>query len=154
MTRGPKTADVEARAYHHGDLRNALIIAAAELIEEKGVDGFAMVDAESAAGVDSADMARELCPAGLDGEPLDGLLFVHPPSSKGADGDCRMVIINADGSRPEACGNVAFDDGQEMRVTSDWTPGMPLAELVVDGQPLALKIGNRFLFFFGLDLYR
>ena len=37
---------------------------------------------------------------------------------------------------------VGFDDGQEMRVTSDWTPGMPLAELMVDGEPLALKIGK------------
>ena len=40
--------------YHHGDLRNALIIAAAELIEESGSDDFAMVDAARRAGVSSA----------------------------------------------------------------------------------------------------
>jgi len=43
-----------ARAYHHGDLRNALIIAAAELIEESGSEDFAMVDAARRAGVSSA----------------------------------------------------------------------------------------------------
>ena len=31
-----------ATTYHHGDLRNALIIAAAELIEESGSLNFAM----------------------------------------------------------------------------------------------------------------
>jgi AcrR family transcriptional regulator len=43
-----------ARRYHHGDLRNALIIAAAELIEESGSEDFAMVDAARRAGVSSA----------------------------------------------------------------------------------------------------
>lgn len=41
-------------AYHHGDLRNALILAAAELIEERGGADFAMVDAARRAGVSSA----------------------------------------------------------------------------------------------------
>jgi AcrR family transcriptional regulator len=41
-------------SYHHGDLRNALIIAAAELIEEKGSIDFAMIDAARRAGVSSA----------------------------------------------------------------------------------------------------
>ena len=40
--------------YHHGDLRNALIIAAAELIEENGSVDFAMIDAARRAGVSSA----------------------------------------------------------------------------------------------------
>ena len=40
--------------YHHGDLRNALIIAAAELIEESGSIDFAMIDAARRAGVSSA----------------------------------------------------------------------------------------------------
>ena len=42
------------KTYHHGDLRNALIIAAAELIEEKGSLDFTMVDAARRAGVSSA----------------------------------------------------------------------------------------------------
>jgi AcrR family transcriptional regulator len=40
--------------YHHGDLRNALIVAACELIEERGSDDFAMIDAARRAGVSSA----------------------------------------------------------------------------------------------------
>ena len=42
------------KQYHHGDLRNALIVAAAELIEERGSDDFAMIDAARRAGVSSA----------------------------------------------------------------------------------------------------
>lgn len=42
------------KTYHHGDLRNALIIAAAELIEESGSLNFAMADAARKAGVSSA----------------------------------------------------------------------------------------------------
>lgn len=46
--------DKDCGRYHHGDLRNALIIAAADLIEEKGSLDFAMVDAARRAGVSSA----------------------------------------------------------------------------------------------------
>ena len=38
--------------------------------------------------------------------------------------------------------SVAFADGGVMRVESDWTPGQPLAHLVVDGAPLVLKVGR------------
>ena len=34
---------------------------------------------------------------------------------------------------------VTFADGVAIRVTSDWTPGQPLARLMVDGTPMALK---------------
>jgi AcrR family transcriptional regulator len=44
----------KCKTYHHGDLRNALIIAAGELIEESGSLDFAMVDAARRAGVSSA----------------------------------------------------------------------------------------------------
>ncbi|MBR9843235.1 MAG: acetyl/propionyl/methylcrotonyl-CoA carboxylase subunit alpha [Rhodobacteraceae bacterium] len=37
---------------------------------------------------------------------------------------------------------VRFEDGTEMRVTSDWTPGDQLANLEVDGNPLVLKVGK------------
>lgn len=40
--------------YHHGDLRNALIMAAVELIEESGSADFAMSDAARRAGVSAA----------------------------------------------------------------------------------------------------
>jgi propionyl-CoA carboxylase alpha chain len=34
---------------------------------------------------------------------------------------------------------VMFSDGPRLRVTSDWTPGQPLARVTVDGTPLAIK---------------
>ncbi|MFB2531423.1 acetyl-CoA carboxylase biotin carboxylase subunit [Paracoccus sp. p4-l81] len=37
---------------------------------------------------------------------------------------------------------IRFADGTSMRVTSDWTPGQPLASLTVDGEPLVLKVGK------------
>ncbi len=42
------------KPYHHGDLRNALIIAAAQLISESGSLEFAMIDAARRAGVSNA----------------------------------------------------------------------------------------------------
>lgn len=52
------TADVKSGAqgkpYHHGNLRDALILAAAELIKEQASVEFAMVDAARRAGVSSA----------------------------------------------------------------------------------------------------
>lgn len=49
-----KSRQETSRNYHHGDLRNALIIAAAELIEESGSTDFAMIDAARRARVSSA----------------------------------------------------------------------------------------------------
>lgn len=43
-----------ARSYHHGNLRDALIIAAAELIEERGSLDFSITDAAKRAGVSNA----------------------------------------------------------------------------------------------------
>ncbi|MEE4144539.1 MAG: TetR/AcrR family transcriptional regulator [Halieaceae bacterium] len=49
-----RTKNTDCKSYHHGDLRNALIVAAAELIEEKGSLDFAMIDAARRARVSSA----------------------------------------------------------------------------------------------------
>ena len=49
-----KQTEDNCKTYHHGDLRNTLIIAAAELINERGSEGFAMIDAARKAGVSSA----------------------------------------------------------------------------------------------------
>ena len=38
--------------------------------------------------------------------------------------------------------SVTFADGSTRRVTSDWTPGQPLARLMVDGKPLVMKVGK------------
>lgn len=43
-----------SKSYHHGDLRNALIVAAAQLIEEAGSPDFAISDAAKRAGVSAA----------------------------------------------------------------------------------------------------
>jgi AcrR family transcriptional regulator len=51
---GKNTTSKDYKNYHHGDLRNALIIAAGELIEEKGSLDFAMIDAARRANVSSA----------------------------------------------------------------------------------------------------
>ncbi|HLQ17735.1 MAG TPA: biotin/lipoyl-containing protein, partial [Tabrizicola sp.] len=37
---------------------------------------------------------------------------------------------------------VVFDDGTDLRVESDWTPGQPLARLTVGGEPLVIKVGK------------
>jgi propionyl-CoA carboxylase alpha chain len=42
----------------------------------------------------------------------------------------------------KAGATVTFADGAAMRVSSDWTPGDPLARLDIDGRPLTLKVGK------------
>ena len=37
---------------------------------------------------------------------------------------------------------VTFEDGQSLRVTSDWHPGQALARLSIDGAPLVMKVGK------------
>ncbi len=46
------------------------------------------------------------------------------------------IAADRDGS------TVTFADGSRHRVTSDWTPGQPLARLMVDGTPLVMKVGK------------
>ena len=53
-------------------------------------------------------------------------------------GDSFAVTIDADKSGA----NVKFEDGDSLRVTSDWTPGDQLATLMVDDKPLVLKVGK------------
>ena len=38
--------------------------------------------------------------------------------------------------------DVAFEEGESLRVESDWTPGQTLAELDVSGSPLVLKVAR------------
>ena len=44
-------ATIERPTYHHGDLRNALVVAAIELVEESGVDSFSLREASRRVGV-------------------------------------------------------------------------------------------------------
>ena len=52
-------------------------------------------------------------------------------------GEAHKVLIKADKSGAD----VSIGD-RVLRVESDWTPGDPLARLMVDGTPLVLKIGK------------
>ena len=63
---------------------------------------FAVLDATARSFADPARIARMLCGDRHRGASFDGVLFVQRPT---ADGDCRMLLHNADGSRAEACGN-------------------------------------------------
>jgi diaminopimelate epimerase len=62
---------------------------------------FLIVDASSELALD-ATQVRQLCDRHF-GVGGDGVLLVTPPKSLGAR--ATMVVINADGSRPEMCGN-------------------------------------------------
>ena len=46
------------------------------------------------------------------------------------------VAADTDGS------TVTFDDGASLRVEGEWTPGMMLADMSVDGAPLVMKVGK------------
>jgi propionyl-CoA carboxylase alpha chain len=46
------------------------------------------------------------------------------------------IVADREGS------TVHFPDGSTHRVTSDWTPGQPLARLMVDGDPLVMKVAK------------
>ncbi len=50
-------------------------------------------------------------------------------------GESFAVTVKAD----HEGSTVVFDDGTELRVTSDWTPGQHLARLSVGGEPLVIK---------------
>ena len=54
------------------------------------------------------------------------------------NGDTFAVKIAAD---PEGS-TVTFEDGTAHRVTSDWTPGLHLAHVMVDGKPLVMKVAK------------
>ncbi len=53
-------------------------------------------------------------------------------------GEAHPVTIAAD----KDGSTVTFADGSSHRVTSDWTPGQSLARLLVDGDPLVMKVGK------------
>ncbi len=61
-------------------------------------------------------------------------------------GDDWVVTVGADHpvtiAADPAGSTVTFADATAVRVTSDWTPGNPLARLTVDGQPLVLKVAK------------
>ncbi len=85
---------------------------------------FLVVDADSETAL-GPEQARALCDRHF-GVGADGVLLAAPAVTPGAHG--RMVVLNADGSRPEGCGNglrcVAFSLARKL--------GTSRAELVID----------------------
>ena len=73
----------QSKPYHHGNLRDALILAAAELIKEQASVEFAMVDAARRAGVSSAAPYRHF-------KDRDALLEVSLPYQLFA---CRLSAL-------------------------------------------------------------
>src|SRR5919201_3476271 len=63
---------------------------------------FIYVDARGGFPGDPATLAPRLCDRRR-GIGADGLILLERPET--GDAHCRMVIYNADGSRPEMCGN-------------------------------------------------
>ena len=53
-------------------------------------------------------------------------------------GEKFAVSVDADANGS----TVTFEDGASLRVEGDWTPGMMLADMTVDGAPLVMKVGK------------
>lgn len=82
------------------------------------------------------------------GVGADGVLLIVPGTSAGAR--ARMVVLNADGSRPEMCGNgircVALhlalqDDAQGISYVIDTDAGPLLCEVERDGNTAQVRVG-------------
>ena len=110
---------------------------------------FLVVDAESEAAL-GPEQARKLCDRhyGVGG---DGVLLSAPPVTPGAHG--RMVVLNADGSRPEGCGNglrcvalsLARKTAQtraELIIDTDAGPRTALVERRGDAADVTVSMGK------------
>ena len=95
---------------------------------------FIVVDAASEAVLD-IERARALCDRHF-GVGADGVLLVLPPSSAGAR--ARMVVLNADGTRPEMCGNGIRCVALHL-ARRDGAPGISYA-IDTDAGPLACEV--------------
>ncbi|MEM1341810.1 MAG: acetyl/propionyl/methylcrotonyl-CoA carboxylase subunit alpha [Pseudomonadota bacterium] len=113
-------------------------------IAEEYPDGFAGVelDAEMQARVAAAAAAMYRV-AEIRRTRISGTLGNHE-RRVGSDWVLEMpgarFAVRIDADREGS--TVHFEDGTARRVTSDWTPGQPLARLMVDGVPLVLKVGK------------
>ena len=76
------------KGYHHGNLREALIRAALNLIGEKGPAGFTFADAARAAGVSSAAPYRHF----RDRDALMADIAMRSPSEETAIASCTPAV--------------------------------------------------------------
>jgi AcrR family transcriptional regulator len=88
----------ERRGYHHGNLREALIEAALELISEKGPGGFTFAEAARAAGVSPAAPYRHF---------RDRDALIADVAKRGFEAFSAALATAWDGGRPEP--RAAFD---------------------------------------------
>ncbi|SFN57509.1 biotin carboxyl carrier protein /biotin carboxylase [Roseovarius lutimaris] len=113
-------------------------------IEEEYPDGFEGVtlgeDALRAIAASSAAMHRvaEIRRTRVSGRMDNHERHVGEDWVVSLQGHSFAVTIAADKSGA----TVRFEDGDNLRVTSDWTPGDQLATLMVDDKPLVLKVGK------------
>jgi len=113
-------------------------------IEEEYPDGFEGVtlgeDALRAIAASSAAMHRvaEIRRTRVSGRMDNHERHVGEDWVVSLQGHSFAVTIAADKSGA----TVRFEDGDSLRVTSDWTPGDQLATLMVDEAPLVLKVGK------------
>lgn len=110
---------------------------------------FLVVDATSETLVDTSQVMR-LCDRHF-GVGADGVLLVTPPKSLGAR--ATMVVLNADGSRPEMCGNglrcvalhLALQDraqGVSFIVDTDAGPRLVAVERSESGASVSVGMGR------------
>ena len=110
---------------------------------------FLVVDATSDALVDTSQVSK-LCDRHF-GVGADGVLLVTPPKSLGAR--ATMVVLNADGSRPEMCGNglrcvalhLALQDrahGVSFIVDTDAGPRLVAVEREDNGASVSVGMGR------------
>src|SRR5262245_36509340 len=107
---------------------------------------FIVIDAESERAMDSA-RARALCDRHF-GIGADGVLLVLPASV--SDARAKMLVLNADGSRPEMCGNgircVALhlalrDRAPKAQYLIETDAGRLLCEVRVTGERAEVRVG-------------
>jgi len=83
-----ETADQGARAYHHGDLRKALLDAAREMIEQDGIDAFTLRECARRAGVSHGAPAHHF----TDRTGLLTALAVQALEQRVAAAEARMAL--------------------------------------------------------------
>ncbi len=113
-------------------------------IAEEYPDGFqgAVLDADLLARVAAAAAAMNRV-AEIRRTRISGTMDNH---ERRVGDDWIVTVQNVDHTMKIAADHsgstVTFADGHSRRVTSDWTPGQPLARLMVDGVPLVMKVAK------------
>lgn len=126
------------RGYHHGDLKEALVRAALELIAEKGPAGFTFADAARAAGVSAAAPYRHFR-GGLDE-------LMSDVARRGFEQFGEMLMKAWDDGRPNALaaferlgkGYLAFARNEPAYYSAMFEAGIPVHE-----NPALREAGDR-----------